>query len=148
MEKTALLIDLSSIVHPIWHTSQSEPDPNHTSVQTVAKVRALASGQPHVAVCCDSGRSFRAEVDPTYKANRPESDATLQHQITLARETLLGDGAVRGVQGLPDPLPALVEAGVPDSPALEQPAVTVGGHGRQPLRGALSSPTRGRGGRL
>lgn len=87
-----VLIDLSSIAHPIWHVSQGDPDPNHTSVATVAKVRALATGQPHVAVCCDSGRSFRAQIDPSYKANRPESDATLQHQITLARETLLADG--------------------------------------------------------
>ena len=97
-----VLVDLSSIAHPIWHMVQSDPDPNRTSIQTVAKVRALATGQAHVAVCCDSGRSFRAELDPSYKANRPESDATLQHQITLARETLVADGfpvwAVRGFE--------------------------------------------------
>lgn len=90
--KTVVLIDLSSIAHPLWHVSQNEPDPNYTSTATVAKVRALASGQPHVAVCCDSGKSFRAEIDPTYKATRGERDATLIHQITLAQETLRGDG--------------------------------------------------------
>ncbi len=89
---TIVLIDLSSVLHPIWHMSQGDPDPNHTSVQTVAKVRALASGQPHVAVCCDSGRSFRHEIDPTYKANRPAADATLHHQMALAKETLVTDG--------------------------------------------------------
>jgi 5'-3' exonuclease len=89
---TVLLIDLSSIAYPIWHMSQSDPDVNATSTATVAKVRALASGQPHVAVCCDSGRSFRAEIDPTYKANRGERDATLMHQIDLARERLRADG--------------------------------------------------------
>src|ERR1017187_2063917 len=97
-----VLIDLSSIAHPIWHMSQGEPDPNHTSVQTVAKVRALASGQPHVAICCDAPPYLRKTIDPDYKANRPESDATLQHQITLARETLLSDGfpvwAVKGFE--------------------------------------------------
>jgi 5'-3' exonuclease len=102
VSKTAVLIDLSSIAHPIFHVTASDPNPNATSIQTVAKVRALATGQPHVAVCCDSGKSFRAEIDATYKANRPESDATLQHQITLARETLQGDGfpvwAVRGFE--------------------------------------------------
>lgn len=87
-----LLIDLSSIAHPLWHTSASEPDPNATSTRTVERVRALASGQPHVAVCCDSGRSFRKDIDPSYKAQRPESDAALQHQITLSMETLRGDG--------------------------------------------------------
>lgn len=90
--KTLVLIDLSSIAHPLWHVSQNEPDPNYTSTATVAKVRALASGQAHVAVCCDSGKSFRAEIDPTYKATRGERDATLIHQITLAQETLRGDG--------------------------------------------------------
>lgn len=87
-----VLIDLSSIAHPIWHMSQSDPDQNHTSTATVAKVRALATGQPHVAVCCDSGRSFRAEIDPNYKANRGDRDATLMHQIELAKERLREDG--------------------------------------------------------
>jgi 5'-3' exonuclease len=58
----------------------------------VARVRALASGQPHVAVCCEGGRSFRKDLSPDYKANRPEHDAALQHQIALAIETLKGDG--------------------------------------------------------
>lgn len=102
MTATVLLIDLSGIAHPLWHTSQGSTNPNECSIQTVAKVRALASGQPHVAICCDSGRSFRRDVDPTYKAQRPEADATLQHQIALAVETLKGDGfpvwAVKGFE--------------------------------------------------
>lgn len=97
-----LLIDLSSIAHPIWHVSGKEPDQDHVSTQTVVKVRQLAQAHPHAAVCCDSGKSFRADVDPTYKANRPESLAPLQHQITLAMEQLRKDGfpvwAVRGFE--------------------------------------------------
>ena len=89
---TVVLIDLSSIAHPIWHMSQSDPDTNATSTATVAKVRALAQGQPHVAVCCDSGKSFRATIEPSYKANRGERDATLMHQIEVAKERLAGDG--------------------------------------------------------
>ena len=38
-----LLVDLSSIGHPIWHVSQQEPDPNHTSQRTAAIVRQLAA---------------------------------------------------------------------------------------------------------
>jgi 5'-3' exonuclease len=101
-EDAILLVDLSSIAHPIWHVSQSEPDPNATSIRVVARVRALATAHPHAAVCVDTGRSFRREVDPTYKANRPESDATLQHQIALAVDTLKEDGfpvwAARGFE--------------------------------------------------
>lgn len=91
-QREVVLIDLSSLAYPIWHVSQSEPDPNHTSTQTVARVRAITSGKPHAAICCDSGRSFRRDLDSTYKANRPEQDGTLAHQITLACEQLAADG--------------------------------------------------------
>ncbi len=87
-----LLIDLSSIAHPLFHVSASDPDPNATSIKTVKRVRALASGQPHVAIAIDSGKSFRKDLDPSYKATRPTSDAALQHQIALAIETLKSDG--------------------------------------------------------
>jgi 5'-3' exonuclease len=88
-----LLIDLSSIAHPIWHMSHAEPNPDHVSQSVCAKVHALATGRrAGVAICCDSGKSFRAEVDPTYKANRPAAEETLHHQIRLAREALKADG--------------------------------------------------------
>ena len=87
-----LLVDLSSIAHPIWHTSQAEPDPDHTSQRTAAVVRNLAANHPHTAICCDSDKSFRKELDPTYKANRPTAEAPLHHQIYLAREALEADG--------------------------------------------------------
>lgn len=87
-----LLVDLSSIAHPIWHMSQAEPDPNATSQKIVTRVRNLATAHPRAAICCDAGRSFRKDVSATYKANRPESDAKLQHQIRLACEQLEADG--------------------------------------------------------
>src|ERR1017187_4417015 len=97
-----VLIDLSSIAHPIFHVPASDPDSNRTSIDVALPICALASGQPHVAICCDAPPYIRKTIDPDYKANRPESDATLQHQITLARETLLGDGfpvwAVKGFE--------------------------------------------------
>ena len=69
MSAQILLIDLSSIAHPLYHMSASDPDPNATSTKTVARVRALATGQPYVAVCCEGGRSFRKDLDANYKAN-------------------------------------------------------------------------------
>lgn len=87
-----LLIDLSSIAHPLWHTSASDPDPNATSTKTLARVRALASGQPHVAICCDSGRSFRRDINAAYKAQREAAPAALTNQIQTAQELLAGDG--------------------------------------------------------
>lgn len=87
-----LLIDLSSIVHPIWHVSQSDPNPDATSIAAVDRVRQLASRFPTAAVCCDSPKSFRKELDPTYKAQRPQQDAPLKHQMRLAIEKLKADG--------------------------------------------------------
>jgi len=90
--KTIAFVDLSSIGYPIWATSQSEPDPDTTSHRITAKVRALVGQYAHVAICCDKGPLLRKDVDPTYKANRPESQATLHHQIDLAKEELERDG--------------------------------------------------------
>jgi 5'-3' exonuclease len=87
-----VLIDLSSIAHPIWHMASSEPDPNFTSTKIVARVRALGGQRQCVAICCDSGRSFRKDLVASYKANRPEHEAPLMHQIELAREQLEADG--------------------------------------------------------
>ena len=92
MNKAVLLIDLSSIGHPIWHISSQEPDPNYTSQRTAAVIRELAADHPHAAICCDSPQSFRKDLDATYKANRPPAQAALHHQIDLAREALEADG--------------------------------------------------------
>lgn len=92
MARDVVLIDLSSIAHPIWHMCGADPDPNAASQKIVARIRSIAGSQPHVAICCDKGKSFRHDISPAYKANRPEQDATLQHQITLARDILEGDG--------------------------------------------------------
>lgn len=89
---TLLLIDLSSIAVPIYKMSGSEADPDYTATQTVARVRSLAAGVDHVVVCCDSGRSFRHDVSEAYKAQRPQADAPMRHQIRLAQERLKADG--------------------------------------------------------
>lgn len=87
-----VLIDLSAIGHQTWHVSASEPDPNYTSQKIVERVHELTSQHVHAAICCDAGKSFRHDIDPTYKANRPEAEAPLHHQIKLARETLAKEG--------------------------------------------------------
>jgi 5'-3' exonuclease len=90
-----MLIDLSSVAHRLWHVSGKEADPDWTSINTVRQVRELAASHEHAAICCDSGKSFRAEIDPSYKATRTSDNrAVINHQITLAMETLRGDGFV------------------------------------------------------
>ncbi len=89
---TIVLIDFSSIAHPVWHMASNDPNPDATSIGIIAKVRALASGQPHVALCLDSPKSFRKEMDATYKAARESKPAPFFHQCELALETLKTDG--------------------------------------------------------
>lgn len=87
-----VLVDFSSISHPLWHVEGGSIDPNALSVAIVAKIRALTSGQPHAAICCDSRKSFRKDIDATYKAGREAKPAPFFHQCRLALETLVGDG--------------------------------------------------------
>lgn len=87
-----LCVDLSGIVHRIWHVSTQNPDPAHTSISSVARVRSLAHGYDYVAICCDSPRSFRKDIASTYKANRPPTQAELRHQLDVARDRLIEDG--------------------------------------------------------
>jgi len=96
-----VLIDLPSIVYPIWHISASDPNPNATSTQTLDRIRGLAHGQPSTAVAIDSKRSIRRDKDPSYKATRSKEDrATLYHQMDLVIETLKREGfPVWGVDG-------------------------------------------------
>jgi 5'-3' exonuclease len=89
---TIVLIDFSSIAHPVWHMASNDPNPDATSIGIIAKVRALASGQPHVALCLDSPTSFRKEMDATYKAARESKPAPFFHQCAIALETLKTDG--------------------------------------------------------
>lgn len=86
------LIDLAAIVHPLFHMTGSDPNPDATSIQTVARVRSIASGQPSVAVCYDVPPYFRKDIAPDYKGQRPPSDAVLIHQLNLALDVLRADG--------------------------------------------------------
>lgn len=92
--KEIVLVDLSSAAYPIWAAIETdvrngEPHPpNHASASIVDRVRKFAAAHEHVAICCDSGRSFRADIDPTYKGQRKEKDAVFIDQMNTAIEEL------------------------------------------------------------
>lgn len=86
-----LLVDLSSIAYPIWHMSQSD-GPDAASGKIMQRVRALASDSPYVVICCDSRKSFRKELAPSYKANRAPQEEPFRYQEKLARQGLMADG--------------------------------------------------------
>jgi 5'-3' exonuclease len=87
-----VLIDFSGIAHPVWHMAANDPNPNATSIGIIEKVRGLASGQPHVALCLDSRKSFRKAIDATYKASRESKPEPFFHQCRLAKDALASDG--------------------------------------------------------
>lgn len=87
-----LLVDLSSLFRPIWEMAGKEADVDYASKATVARVHSLAAGFDHVAICCDSRKSWRKELASTYKANRPATEEPLRHQLRLAQEQLRDDG--------------------------------------------------------
>lgn len=89
---TVILVDLSNLVHREYAVRGQDGDTNATATAVVAQVRRLASGQPHVAICCDSGKSFRHELAEDYKATRGERDPALYHQMARAIELLKADG--------------------------------------------------------
>lgn len=95
-----LLVDLSSIVHPAWHVHGADADVNATSDASIARVRAAASGYDHVAVCIDTGKSFRCDISAEYKAHREKKPESFHHQYARACDVLSRDGfLVVGAKG-------------------------------------------------
>lgn len=91
-QSDVLLVDLSSLVWPLWHMNIDDPDPNAASTKALARIRAMVPEGAHCAICTDTGRSFRKDLDAAYKANRTEKDARVTHQLGLAAEKLRADG--------------------------------------------------------
>lgn len=94
MTDKLVLVDVSSVCRPIFEEAYPKgmDIANNCHVAMVAKIRALASAHAHVALCCDSGKSFRHELDANYKANRTETPAVYLHQIAAALDVLRRDG--------------------------------------------------------
>jgi DNA polymerase-1 len=90
---TLTLIDGSGFIfrayHAIPHLSTTKGiATNAVYGFTTMLLKALREHAPtHVALVFDAGRkSFRSEIDPTYKANRPEAPEDLQSQFPLVRD--------------------------------------------------------------
>jgi 5'-3' exonuclease len=89
--KKLLLIDLCAIFWWKWHASAGK-EIDAAYQYTVGKVKSLARGYDHVAVCSDSVRCFRMDIDPSYKATRPPKNPAAVEQLTRVEESLVSDG--------------------------------------------------------
>jgi DNA polymerase-1 len=90
---TLTLIDGSGFVfrafHAIPHLSTTKGQPTNAVYGfTTMLLKALREHAPtHAALVMDASRkSFRTELDPTYKAHRPEAPEELVRQFPLVRE--------------------------------------------------------------
>jgi hypothetical protein len=91
MQTSLFLIDLSAIFWTKWHGAAGQPIDTAFEF-TVGKVRQLAAGFGKVAICCDTGRSFRYDIDPGYKAKRPPKDEAALAQLARVRAELTAAG--------------------------------------------------------
>ena len=97
-----LLVDLSGILHRNYAVNAGKGDVDAAANQTLSHIRWLSSQYDHVAICCDSGRSFRHEIakqirewDPEhrgYKGKRPEADPVLISQMRRVERELYAEG--------------------------------------------------------
>src|SRR5512134_215420 len=90
---TLTLIDGSGFIfrayHALPHLSTTKGVPTNAVYGfTTMLLKALREHEPtHVALVFDAGRkSFRNELDATYKANRPEAPDDLVKQFPLVRD--------------------------------------------------------------
>lgn len=87
-EETILLIDLGSVIHPLWGAKPSE---FHTFTKTVHKVETMAENYKATIVCADSLRNWRQQVAESYKANRDKKPPELLQTIADIKHHLSAD---------------------------------------------------------
>jgi len=88
---TVLLIDLSALFWSAWHSSGSDAV-SAARQRTLDAISKCIEPGDLVAICCDSGRSFRKDILETYKANRPEKDHATVGELMAIKERLRADG--------------------------------------------------------
>lgn len=93
MSTTLLLIDLSHLFWSAWFASVND-EVSTARNNTVNRVRGIVGRYPKVAICCDSAKSWRKDMAPTYKQNRPAKDPTAIEELRQVEELLRKDGNV------------------------------------------------------
>ena len=90
--RRVVLIDLSSLFWTAWHSSGADAVSAARERTLSAVQRCIGNDGALVAICCDSGRSFRKDLLPAYKANRPEKDHAALGELDGVKARLRADG--------------------------------------------------------
>lgn len=87
-----VLVDLSSLYWTAYHATAKESASDAKNL-TLATIRRIQSEYPGlIAICCDSGKSFRHELNPEYKAGRAEKTKASLEELDRTVDRLRADG--------------------------------------------------------
>lgn len=93
MGKTVLLVDLSALYAAAWFAGVNQ-EISYAASNTLQMVKRAEGSMTYagVAICCDSGTSFRKDLSPEYKSNRPQKDPAFIEELRRLQERLEADG--------------------------------------------------------
>jgi len=95
-----LLIDLSSLYWPRWHSAtKANRSPDTAAQWTAEHIARIATGYDRVIICCDEGRSFRYGLHEGYKAKRSAKDPVAVEHLQALRVTLAESYTVAAAEG-------------------------------------------------
>jgi 5'-3' exonuclease len=89
-----LLIDLSGLFWRAWHASGRD-DVSRARQHTRELVETCHQGRfggVLTVLCCDRGKSFRKEIYPEYKAQRPDKDRMVIEELRQTESDLVAAG--------------------------------------------------------
>lgn len=90
-KQRVVLIDLSALFWQAFMVN-AENGVREPRAVTLANVKQCIQPDDLVAICCDSGKSFRKELEPTYKANREKQPPAAYAELEKTKERLRADG--------------------------------------------------------
>ncbi len=102
IKPTIVAVDLSAVFHMAYASCANEQisvskQYHETLTRTISKINHIKTldmgvSAPHVVICCDDRKSWRKELDPTYKAQREKQDAGFYDCLSRTKERLTADG--------------------------------------------------------
>lgn len=72
--KSIALVDLSYLFRKNWHGTPRDAKPGDAAQATLDELAGVRESVEHVIICCDAPPYLRAEIEPSYKAQREKPD--------------------------------------------------------------------------